>query len=408
MVATILVGMLCTHLLCFSVMFFLISRRLHGKKMGMDCFAMGNLLLGLAYALQLLEGGTGFNAMSVINHSLTLASPAAYWIGAMRFFGRSVPLWRPLVVFAVAYAVLQMLVHWTLGPVARYAMLAAMAASMFLVMASTVVYGVRTFARDLHGEMVFFALLISGICVLNIIKFVKLLDGGMDALQMDATFHTVFYMYMSFLATVLPPSVVWLVLRRLTEDLRNMAARDPMTQLLNRRGLAEALELHFSARPSEPAYLLIADVDHFKRINDTHGHQMGDAVLFHVAQVLRNTMRRGDLTSRIGGEEFVAICLGTDVEGVAHLAERLRTAIETQPLLTAGMEQPLYCTVTIGISHGFASVHALEDAMRQADTALYSGKAAGRNRVEQASPVSDAQRDDPAPRLPTAFQPLTN
>ena len=408
MVASILVGMLCAHLLCFSVMFFLISKRLHGKKMGMDCFAIGNLLLGLAYVLQLAEGGPVFSPMSVANHTLTLASPIAYWLGAVRFFGRSVPLWRPLAAFAVAYSAVQVLVQWGLGPVARYAMLSGIAAFLFLAMTCTVVYGVRTFARDLVGEMVFFSLLISGICVLNLIKLVKLLEGGLEAVQMDASFQTVFYIYMSFLATVLPPSVVWLVLRRLTEDLRNMAARDPMTQLLNRRGLAEALELHFSARPSEPAYLLIADVDHFKRINDTHGHQMGDAVLCHVAQVLRNTMRRGDLTSRIGGEEFVAICLGTDVEGVTHLAERLRTAIETQPLLTAGMEQPLYCTVTIGISHGFASVHALEDAMRQADTALYSGKAAGRNRVEQAPPASDAQRDDPAPRLPTAFQPLTN
>ncbi|MET0210920.1 MAG: GGDEF domain-containing protein [Burkholderiaceae bacterium] len=404
MVATILVGMLCTHLLCFSVMFFLISRRLHGKKMGMDCFAMGNLLLGLAYALQLAEGGTGFNAMSVINHSLTLASPAAYWIGAMRFFGRSVPMWRPLIAFAVAYAALQMLVQWTLGPVARYAMLAAMAASMFLVMASTVVYGVRTFARDLHGEMVFFALLISGICVLNIIKFIKLVDGGMDALQMDATFHTVFYMYMSFLATVLPPSVVWLVLRRLTEDLRHMAARDPMTQLLNRRGLADALQQHFSTRPSATAYLLMADVDHFKRINDSHGHQTGDSVLCHVAQVLRHTMRRGDLTSRIGGEEFVAICLDTDAHGAMHLAERVRAAIEPQPLQTLGLEQPLYCTVTIGISEGFGSPYALEDAMRQADAALYRGKAFGRNRVEWAQGASGAPPDQ-GQRATTVFQP---
>ena len=167
MVATVLVGMLCAHLLCFSVMFLLISKRLHGKKMGMDFFAMGNLLLGSAYVLQLVEGSPAWSLMSVINHTLTLASPVAYWLGAMRFFGQPVPLWRPLLVFAALYSAAQLLMQWSLGPVARYAMLSGMSALLFLVMTITVIYGVRTFARDLHGEMIFFAILISGICVLN-------------------------------------------------------------------------------------------------------------------------------------------------------------------------------------------------------------------------------------------------
>ena len=396
MVASILVGMLCAHLLCFSLMFFLISRRLQGKKVGMECFAVGNLLLGFAYVLQLAEGRPAFSAMSVVNHTLTLASPMAYAIGAMRFFGRPTALWQPLVTFSVAYGTLQVLVQWGLGSLARYALLSGTSALLFLGMVCIVVHGVRTFAKDLQGEMVFFAVLIGGICVLNAIKFVKLLSGGLDALQMDATFQMVFYVYMSLLATVLPPSMVWLLLRRLTEELRHMAARDPMTQLLNRRGLADALQLHFSSRPSATAYLLIADVDHFKRINDNHGHHTGDAVLCHVAQVLRDTMRRGDLISRIGGEEFVAVCLDTDEQGVMQLAERLRAAVETQPLWVPGLNAPLHCTITIGISHGFARPHAMEDAMRQADTALYRGKAGGRNRVEWAQADSAAQATDEA------------
>lgn len=382
MVAKILVGMLCAHLLCFSVMFWLVSKRLQGKKMGMDFFALGNLLLGVAYALQLAEGGPGWSLMSVVNHTFTLASPVAYWLGAMRFFGRSVPLWRPLLAVAVAYSAAQVLVQWSMGPVARYAMLSGMSALLFLVMVITVVYGVRTFAKDLYGEMAFFAVLISGICVLNALKFMKLLDGGLDALQMDRNFQMVFYIYMSSLATVLPPSIIWLVLRRLTDDLRNVAARDPMTQLLNRRGLTEALQLYFNSRKAVPAHLLMVDVDHFKRINDTHGHHVGDAVLCHVADVLRATVRGGDLAGRIGGEEFVVICLDTDVLGVMHLAERLRAAIENQAIKITGSDHPLHCTITVGVSRNFAGAHVLEDAMREADAALYRGKAAGRNRIE--------------------------
>lgn len=374
--------MLCAHLLCFSAMFLLISRRLPGNRMGMDFFAVGNLLLALAYILQLAEGGPAWSVMSVVNHTLTLAAPIAYWLGAMRFFGRQVPLWRPLIIFSAAYALAQWLVQWNAGPTARYAMLAAMATLLFFAMTLTVIYGVRTFAKDLYGEMVFFALLIGGICVLNALKFLKIVDGGLDALHMDSRFQMIFYIYMSTLATIVPPSIVWLVLRRLTDSLRNMAARDPMTDLLNRRGLLDALRQYFNSRNAVPARLLLLDVDHFKRINDTYGHQAGDEVICQVADLLRSTVRRGDLTGRIGGEEFVAIFLDTDGDSVVHLAERLRAGVENQAINVAGSGNLLSCTVTIGISPPFHGAQGLEDALRQADSALYRGKAAGRNRIE--------------------------
>jgi len=384
MVATTLVAMLCAHLLCFSGMFLLISRRLPGNRMGMDFFAVGNLLLALAYILQLVEGGPAWSVMSGVNHTLTLAAPIAYWLGAMRFFGRQVRLWRSLFLFSVAYGIAQCLVQWNAGPTARYAMLAAMAAVLFFAMTLTVIYGVRSFAKDLYGEMIFFAMLISGICVLNALKFLKIVDDGLDALHMDSRFQMIFYLYMSTLATIVPPSIVWLVLRRLTDSLRNMAARDPMTDLLNRRGLLDALKQYFNSRNATPARLLLLDVDHFKRINDTYGHQAGDEVICQVADLLRATVRRGDLTGRIGGEEFVAIFLETDDDRVNDMAERLRASVENQAIKVAGSGSVLRCTVTIGISPPFHGAHGLEDALRRADSALYRGKAAGRNRIEVA------------------------
>src|SRR3989338_5229544 len=156
MVGSVLVGMLCAHLLCFAVMFLLISKRLQGKKMGMDFFAMGNLLLGLAYVLQLVEGGPAWSMMSVVNHTLTLAAPITYGLGVMRFFGFPAPLWRPLAAFVLAYSTAQALIQWSLGPVARYAMLSGMSALLFLVMTLAALYGVRTFAKHLYrGNAVF-------------------------------------------------------------------------------------------------------------------------------------------------------------------------------------------------------------------------------------------------------------
>lgn len=392
--ATLIVSMLCVHLLCFSAMFLLISTRLHGKKMGMEVFAIGNFLLGSAYVLQLVGGPPGWNAMSVVNHTLTLCAPAVYAVGAMRFFGRAAPLWRPLLTLALAYAAAQIVVQWTLGTEVRYAMLAGASALLFLAMTATVIQGAHTFARDLRAEMVLFAVLIGGIFALNAMKFVMVLKDGLEALDMNSRFQTVFYLYMSFLATVLAPSIIWLVLRRLTDELRAMAAHDPLTRLLNRRGMLDGLDTYFRSRTAGPAHLLIVDIDHFKRINDTYGHQIGDTVLCHVADVLRDTARQGDLACRLGGEEFVVICPDTDAEGALRLASRARTAIENSEVVTAAAPGgPIRCTVTIGISAGFAGPQELDRAMQQADAALYRGKHTGRNRIERSG---EAQKVDSA------------
>lgn len=382
MVTTVILGMLCVHLLCFCVMFLLISTRLNGKKMGMEVFALGNLLLGLAYILQLLGGPAGWGLMSLVNHTLTLCAPIAYVLGALRFFDRPTPVWRPLLTVAAGYTAMQVLVQTTLGSEARHALLAGSCAALFLVMALAALYAGRAVARDLRAEMVVFAVLIGVLGALNAAKLVVILSGGLEALDLNSTFQRTFYIYMSFLGTVLPPCVVWLVLRRLTDELRSMAAHDPLTRVLNRRGLMEGLEAHFRSRTAGPAYLLIVDIDHFKDINDTHGHQVGDRVICHVAQVLKASARQGDLICRLGGEEFVVISLDTTRDGALQLAERTRAAIEHSEVPGTSPDRPLRCTVTLGVSAGLTSAQALDACIQQADAALYRGKAAGRNRVE--------------------------
>ncbi|WP_244157222.1 hypothetical protein [Phytopseudomonas argentinensis] len=152
MVTTVILGMLCLYLLCFSVMFVLISTRLSDKKMGMDVFALGNLLLGLAYILQLVGGAPGWSALSVINHTLTLCAPVTYVLGAMRFFERPTAVLRPLLILAGTYSIAQAVVQLWLGNEARHALLAGVCALLFLLMTLAALYGSRTFARDLRVE----------------------------------------------------------------------------------------------------------------------------------------------------------------------------------------------------------------------------------------------------------------
>src|SRR5690606_35100536 len=154
----------------------------------------------------------------------------------------------------------------------------------FVGMVAVLLAGLRTFARDVRGEAWLFSVLISGICVRNVIKAARLLTGRLAVLGMDAPLWMVFYGYICRQVPLIPPSMVWLVLRRLSDQLRQMAARDPLTGLLNRRGLAEALAACFQRRDAG-ARVLMVDVDHFKRINDRHGHHAGDAVLCAVAEV---------------------------------------------------------------------------------------------------------------------------
>lgn len=382
MVTTVIVGMLCVYLLCFSVMFMLISTRLNGKKMGMEVFALGNLLLGLAYILQLVEGQPGWGVLSMVNQTLKLSASVAYMLGAMRFFGRPTPFVRPLLGVAVTYSLIQVLVQYGLGSEARHALLAGSCALLFLAMTAAALHGVSTFARDLRVEMIVFAVLLGGICILNAMKFLMIVEGGLPALDLSSGFQKLFYIYMSFLATVLPPCAVWLVLCRLTDELRALAAHDPLTRLLNRRGLMEALEQYFRSRTAAAAYLLIVDIDHFKGINDTHGHKVGDLILSRVAEVLKACARQGDLICRLGGEEFVVIALETDRAGVLQLAERMRHAIEQGEVSEAGLKQGIRCTVTLGVSDSFSSAHVFDERLQEADAALYRGKTHGRNRVE--------------------------
>lgn len=158
--------------------------------------------------------------------------------------------------------------------------------------------------------------------------------------------------------------------------------RDPLTGLANRRQLEETLnaELSFARRHETDLSVVIADVDHFKRVNDVHGHLVGDAVLRHVARILVSTVRTEDVVARFGGEEFVVVARGIALRGGTQLAERLRAALERN----AAIHERTVVRATA--SFGVASIRCLEgvtvDALlARADERMYRAKAQGRNRV---------------------------
>lgn len=162
------------------------------------------------------------------------------------------------------------------------------------------------------------------------------------------------------------------------------ALRDPLTGASNRVAMNRALarEVEHAQRSGRPLACLMLDVDHFKRINDQYGHQCGDETLKRVAAQLKSHVANTDLLFRFGGEEFLILLPGTELQAAADLGERLRQAVETMSV-PAG-DDPLMLTVSLG----GASLHPEEssdDLLRRTDGALYAAKRGGRNRLCLAS-----------------------
>jgi len=161
-----------------------------------------------------------------------------------------------------------------------------------------------------------------------------------------------------------------------------MAVTDQLTGLNNRR----YLETHMGGlvqrakRQTKPLSMLVMDLDHFKSVNDTHGHAVGDEVLVEFGRRLQQNVRGLDLACRVGGEEFVVVLPETDPETARMVAERLRTDVADVPFETEG--GPLNITISIGVGALEDSDTSGDDVLKRADDALYKAKGDGRNRVE--------------------------
>jgi len=165
---------------------------------------------------------------------------------------------------------------------------------------------------------------------------------------------------------------------REAHELRAAATRDPLTGLANRRQLQVSMHDATVGR----AALVLLDIDHFKRLNDTLGHPAGDDALLHVAGILRRETRSGDVPARIGGEEFALWLPGTTLESASRLAERVRRALESSTWTWQGT--PWRLTASFGVAHWGETTQQVDNLMQHADGALYAAKEGGRNRVATA------------------------
>ena len=178
--------------------------------------------------------------------------------------------------------------------------------------------------------------------------------------------------------------------KRYTDFLRNnldhsleLAVTDPLTGLHNRRYMAGQLGalVRRAERGGDPVACLLVDIDHFKRINDSFGHDVGDEVLREFSVRLATNVRAVDLACRFGGEEFVVIMPDTGLDVAHRIAERLRLHVAGSPFRVAGVEDPLSVTISIGVACTAVATDTPDSLLKRADEAVYEAKARGRNQV---------------------------
>jgi len=372
--------MLAIQLIASGGLMFLVWRRMPGAA-GLGRWALASTMFGVAYVLRLVAGLQGVDALGLVSDSGMLLAVLLF-IGGTREFVGCMPLrTRPTALLWLLMTATEVLAVAFGGAPARHVALNLMIGGLYAQVTWTLATELRRQSRPLHAPLRLLVAIVGVLSVLTLLRAQDIATHGM-AVAFHGPMAQAYYFYATVTAVVTALTLVWMMLLRLNGQLADLATRDALTGVYNRNGLAKALKQHFDQRQAAPLTLLLVDIDHFKRINDTLGHATGDAVLHGVARELLAQLRAGDFVARIGGEEFLVGCVGADESVALALAGRLHRSVGGLQVPAVNGAAAVACTVSIGLSARFDRFEGWEPAALQADQALYRAKAAGRDGVQ--------------------------
>lgn len=323
-----------------------------------------------------LDGLIPPSVASVGGNALLLTSCGLMYLGSQRFYGQPLSwrLWAGVGLISLGGLAFFLLVE----PDYRLRMAIFTSTQAALFAAHT-----RLLLRYGHGFAARFTTVVTG---LETLMFV--LRGAavywIDSVDMNrftpSPIHTAYFISFSFLVLLFLIGVLLMASERVRTEFEYLATHDSLTGTLARRVLllAGEQELLRWQRHGQPFAILLLDIDHFKKINDQHGHLMGDQVLQSFVYTVHQPLRDTDLFSRYGGEEFLILLPVTDAAAALALAERVRASVDAVPDTP---ERPA-CTTSIGVACVQAGDTSFDALIGRADAALYRAKAGGRNRVE--------------------------
>ncbi|MGI9286173.1 MAG: GGDEF domain-containing protein [Pseudomonadales bacterium] len=234
--------------------------------------------------------------------------------------------------------------------------------------------------------------LLTAIVVFLIFEYIIYLAVQLNAGEADIFLSTIFFFTACFVYIVGRLSFETTFDLQRLEVLEHESITDALTKLYNRRYLDSSLAdaVSFAQRYNLPLSVLLIDADHFKQINDTHGHHTGDLALIALAETITETVRENDIVARYGGEEITVMTPNTAIDHAVELAERLRRKIEAStavPSSVKGDTEPVPLRVSIGVACLGKTVTDAKTLLNSADEALYHAKLSGRNRVSVAVPL---------------------
>ena len=285
-----------------------------------------------------------------------------------------------------------LIVYWTVVRPDQSARIAAFSAVLSLQYFRVAHYVFRTLPADGRASQIFTASVIALFAASSALRAVLTLGAG----DMEDYFSPSNLQSMSLLGYVVlylaaTLGVMWMEIQRLEADLVRLATTDPLTGILNRRMFLDAAEREISRcrRSGDTFGFAMFDLDLFKRVNDRHGHIVGDRVLCSFVDAVRSVLRSHDLLGRYGGEEFALPLPGIDKNAASAIVERCRQTVEKHKLAHEGV--PIQVTASAGVVAFGEDGRELKTLIAAADAALYQAKRAGRNRVVAAARPATAE-----------------
>jgi diguanylate cyclase (GGDEF)-like protein len=398
---TTVVVILAAHLCCSGGLMLLIARRMPPRS-GLALWAAGLAMFGVAYMVRLAGGGIdGFRPWTPALDVAMVGSALLFIAGLKQFGDHRPPPWRVHAGLLLAFSLVHLACTVGAGNFGRHLSLNLTLGALYVWLAVDAEQAAPREEPPLRPPLWVMAGFMAGLGLLTALRAARLWHDGptrLDTLYAGLQAQ-IYYAYASLVALLLSLMLLWLVFLRLNAQLVQLASRDALTRVLNLNGLQDVARRHFGLRRPPPLRLLMLDLDHFKPVNDRHGHAVGDALLQHVADTLVQQLRAGDFVARVGGEEFLVGCVeeapagpgsATPASSAIATAERLRQAIGALRVAGEGGTE-VACTVSIGVSRPLRSLVDWQRARREADDALYRAKGEGRDRVVSA--------DDPPARV---------
>lgn len=371
----------CSYVIVFIVLILSQRRQDHLRHwMG----AMSASMVGSFIMMRVAPDTLPAIPVVIVVYSLFAASLVLSWTGFRTFFGKPVNIGLGALLVAVTGFIYPLVI--VAGLSERLALAAVFTCCLFLA--------ILTLRESVRGRIggsrlwsQYFEITAFGLYALVFLLSIGMLIGtdlpiaSAESARASMILDQVVGIFVYF-------GYVAMSAERANRELLLIAETDPLTGLRNRRGLRNVLPAVTSRGRRFPTGILLADIDHFKLINDRYGHEIGDLVLVAFANRLRGDLRASDHVARWGGEEFLAILPGTCMAELAAVAERLRAVVEAQPFSFANGS--LVATISIGIATMEPEDDDFEAAARRADAALYEAKGSGRNRVRTARAIAPA------------------